>query len=114
MGNLKFAFLVLINISICIGAIRGFMGLLGIPISEITIILFPLIMALSLIGAVDILSQMNQQARMQFFRIDQALADILNKNGRSCFWAGVASAIGFLSLTFSNITPIKQDIAVFT
>ncbi|MDD4275082.1 MAG: hypothetical protein PHG14_15310 [Desulfobacter postgatei] len=54
--NVRLALLALINITLCVGATRGLMGLTGIAVNNVTIIVIPLVMALALSDTVHIFS----------------------------------------------------------
>lgn len=106
--NLRITILAIINVSICVGATRGLMGLLDIQMNNVTIIIIPLVMALALCDTVHIFSQMDRQVLKRLPRPDQALSSVLNKVGGPCFMTTLTTAIAFLSLMVSEIPPIKQ------
>lgn len=106
--NFRITLLAILNVSICVGATRGLMGLLGIEMNNITIIIIPLVMALALCDTVHIFTHLDQQVLDRFPQPDRALSNILNRVGVPCFLTTLTTAIGFMSLMISEIPPIKQ------
>ncbi len=106
--NFRITILAIINVSICVGATRGLMGLLDIRMNNVTIIIIPLVMALALCDTVHIFSQMDRRVLKRLPKPDKALTYVLNKVGGPCFMTTLTTAIGFLSLLVSQIPPIKQ------
>ncbi len=106
--NVRLALLALINITLCVGATRGLMGLTGIAVNNVTIIVIPLVMALALSDTVHIFSHMDQSLLRRFKNETDALAHVLSKVGLPCFLTTLTTAIGFLSLSVSEIPPIKE------
>ncbi len=106
--NIRIALLALANITLCVGATRGLMGLTGITINNVTTIVIPLVMALALSDTVHIFSHMDQSLLKRFKDEKRALAHVLSKVGLPCFLTTLTTAIGFLSLSVSEIPPIKE------
>ena len=106
--NVWIALLALANITLCVGATRGLMGLMGVTVNNVTIIIIPLVMALALSDTVHIFSHMDQSLLKRFKDETRALAHIISKVGLPCFLTTLTTAIGFLSLSVSEIPPIKE------
>lgn len=106
--NWRLVLLAVVNISLCVGATRGLMGMAGITLNNVTVIIVPLVMALALCDTVHIFSHMDRGLLKRFPDEKQALAHVLNSVGLPCFLTTVTTAIGFLSLFISEIPPIKQ------
>lgn len=106
--NLRLTFLAVANISVCLAATRGLMGMTGVTMNNVTSIVIPLIMALSLSDTVHIFSHLDKRLLAAFPDKSQALAHVLKKVAMPCFLTTLTTAIGFMSLAFSDIVPIKQ------
>ena len=57
--NATLTLLAVVNISVCLGATRGLMGMTGIALNNVTSIVIPLVMALSLCDTVHIFAHMD-------------------------------------------------------
>ncbi len=106
--NIRITFLSILNISICVGATRGLMGLMGIALNNVTTIIIPLVMALALCDTVHIFSHMDRQILKRFPRRKQALSHVVNRVALPCFLTTLTTAIGFISLCISDIPPVKE------
>lgn len=106
--NFRLMLLAIVNISLAVGATRGLMGMMGVTINSVTVIIIPLIMALSLSDTVHIFSHMDRRLLLRFPDEKQAMAQVLNRVGLPCFLTTLTTAIGFFSLTVSQIPPIKE------
>jgi hypothetical protein len=106
--NIRIVFLALANITLCVGATRGLMGLTGITLNNVTSIVVPLVMALALSDTVHIFSHMDQSLLTRFKDKTMALAHVISEVRRPCFLTTLTTAIGFLSLSVSEIPPIKE------
>jgi len=106
--NVRLALLALVNITLCVGATRGLMGLTGIAVNNVTVIVIPLVMALALSDTVHIFSHMDQSLLNRFKDETSTLAHVISKVGLPCFLTTLTTAIGFLSLSVSEIPPIKE------
>jgi len=106
--NVRIALLALANITLCVGATRGLMGLTGVTVNNVTTIIIPLVMALALSDTVHIFSHMDVSLLKRFKDEKRALAHVMAKVGPPCFLTTLTTAIGFLSLSVSDIPPIKE------
>jgi uncharacterized protein len=106
--NVRLMLLGIASISLCVCATRGVMGLLGVTFNNVTSIVIPLIMTLSLADTIHIFSSMDRQVLDRFKDERRALAHILNMEGLPCFLTTVTTAVGFASLSFSDIRPIRE------
>ena len=112
--NIRIVLLGIANISLCMFATRGAMGLLGVSVNSVTVIILPLIMAMALADTIHIFSNMDRQILDRFKDERQALAHILNHEGLPCFLTTLTTAIGFASLYTSKMPPIKEFALVAT
>lgn len=108
--NLRLMLLAIANISVSMGSTMGLFALIGITLNNVTVIVPPLIMALSLADTVHIFSHMERCVLDEFPDRRQAMARVLRKVIFPCFLTTITTAVGFLSLTISRIPPI-QDFA---
>jgi predicted RND superfamily exporter protein len=106
--NLRLTFLAVANVSLCMGSTMGLFALSGIPLNNVTVIVPPLVMALSLSDTVHIFSHMEKGVLSEFPDKRKALAYVLKRVVMPCFLTTVTTAVGFLSLAVSHIPPIKQ------
>ena len=106
--NARLTLLTVINISVCLAATRGLLGLTGITLNNVTSIVIPLVMALSLCDTVHIFSHLDKSILEKYPEKTQALAQVLKRVALPCFLTTVTTAVGFLSLSLSDIVPIKE------
>lgn len=106
--NVRLTIAALLNIAVCVGVTRGFMGLAGITLNNVTSIVIPLVMALSLCDTVHIFSHMNKWVIDEFPDRFKSLAHVLQQVGRPCFMTTLTTGVGFLSLSISRIPPIRE------
>ncbi|MFH0725668.1 MAG: MMPL family transporter [Pseudomonadota bacterium] len=106
--NVRLMLLGTANITLCLCATMGVMGLLGVSLNNVTIIIIPLIMTLSLADTVHIFSSMDREVLDRFKDERQALAHVLNMEGLPCFLTTMTTAIGFISLAITDIPPIRE------
>ncbi|MEJ5349912.1 MAG: MMPL family transporter [Desulfosoma sp.] len=101
--------LALLNISACLTATMGFFPMAGITLHNVTVIVPPLVMALSLSDTVHIFSHLeinvlhsagNDRRR--------ALNSVLARVIRPSFLTTLTTFVGFLSLAVSPIPPIRD------
>lgn len=104
----KLTLLAVINITICVGATRGLMGLLGISVNNITTIIIPLVIALALCDTVHIFSHLKRPRTESFPSPHAVLSHVLNRVALPCFLTTLTTAIGFLSLLVSEIEAIQE------
>lgn len=106
--NVRIALLALANITLCVGATRGLMGLTGVTVNNVTTIVIPLVMAMALSDTVHIFSHMEVSVLKRFKDETRALSHVISKVGLPCFLTTFTTAIGFLSLSVSDIPPIRE------
>ena len=106
--NIPLTIVALLNISVCVGATRGFMGLTGLTLNNVTSIVIPLVMALSLCDTVHIFSHMNKRVLDEMPDRFSALAHVLRQVAFPCFMTTLTTAIGFISLSVSHIPAIRE------
>ena len=106
--NIPLTFLALLNISVCVGATRGFMGLTGLTMNNVTSIVVPLVMALSLCDTVHIFSHMDKRVLDEIPDRGDALAHVLKQVALPCFMTTLTTAVGFVSLSVSQIPAIRE------
>lgn len=100
--------LAVINIALCVGATRGLMGLLGITVNNITTLVIPLIMALTLSDIVHIFSHMESGILARHPDSNRAMAHIIRELSFPCFLTTLTTAFGFASFFVSDIRAIKE------
>ena len=98
----------IINISFCVGATRGLMGLMGISVNNITTIIIPLVMALALCDTVHIFSHLENSLLKKYGNPKKAVTHIINQVSLPCFLTTLTTAVGFASLYVSEIKAIKE------
>jgi uncharacterized protein len=106
--NIRITLLALANIGICLGSTMGLFGLLGIRINNVTTIIPPVIMALSLSDTVHIFSHLEKRVLEEFPVKHQALTNVLDKVYIPCFLTTVTTAFGFVSYVTSSLSPLKD------
>ncbi|MBU2454044.1 MAG: MMPL family transporter, partial [Proteobacteria bacterium] len=97
-----------LNISICMGSTMGLFPLFDITLNNITTIVPPVVMALALCDTVHIFSHLNKDLLVKFGTKEKAVSHILKKVFMPCFLTTLTTAVGFLSLSLSDITPIRE------
>lgn len=85
----------------------GLMGLLGWNMTMISAILIPLILAVGVAHSIHIISGY-RMALEQGAGSDDAVLLSVERLLRPCFFAGLTTAIGLLSLLVSDLAPVKQ------
>lgn len=104
--NVLLTALALANISLCTGATMGLFPILGITLNNVTTIVPPLVMALTLTDTVHIFSHLDKSLLDRPFR--EGLRNVLTKVAVPCFLTSLTTAVGFISLVVSEIPPIKE------
>ncbi|SMC21009.1 hypothetical protein SAMN02746041_01087 [Desulfacinum hydrothermale DSM 13146] len=107
--NRRLTLLALANISACLAASMGFFRLVGVTLNNVTVIVPPLVMALSLSDTVHIFSHMHR-SELSASGNDprRALAAVLRRVIRPSFLTTLTTFVGFLSLGISRIPPIRD------
>lgn len=105
----RLTLLALANISACLAASMGFFRLAGITLNNVTVIVPPLVMALSLSDTVHIFSHL-QTSVLDSVGNDRrrALAAVLSLVIRPSFLTSLTTFVGFLSLAVSRIPPVRD------
>ncbi len=105
----RLTLLALLNISACLAASMGFFRITGITMHNVTVIVPPLVMALSLSDTVHIFSHL-QMSVLNSVGNDRhrALRLVLRRVIRPSFLTTVTTFVGFLSLAVSPIPPIRD------
>lgn len=87
--------------------VLGLKGWTGIPMTPISVTLFPLIMVIGLANAIHIISHY-RKIRPQAPNSIEAMKETLTRVIKPSFMAAFTTAIGFGSLVVSNVTGISQ------
>lgn len=105
LRNLPAMIIALVNISICLVWTMAFLYFSGGAMSPMTSILPPLIMALVVSDSIHILQKFLQS---QTVDLEQRIKEVLQQMAVPCFLTSLTTAIGFSSLGFSDIPPIRH------
>jgi uncharacterized protein len=100
--------LAMVNITFCVGSTMGFMALTGTAMHNVTSVVPSLVMALALADTVHIFSHLDSKNLQAFPGKGPALGHILGKVIMPCFLTTLTTAVGFLSLSVSDIPPIRE------
>jgi predicted RND superfamily exporter protein len=106
--SIQFTFLALLNITICLGSTMGLFYLTGTALNNVTAIVPPLIMALSLCDTVHIFSHMDKRILERLGDKKKALHHVLQSLFMPCFLTSFTTILGFISLYISDIPPIRE------
>jgi len=106
--NVILTLLAIANISVCAGSVMGLFGLTGITLNNVTVIIPSMVMALALCDTVHIFSHMDKQILDQTSNRQEALATVLKQVIVPSFLTTLTTAVGFLSLGVSEISPIRD------
>jgi len=107
-GNIRLVILAVINISAVLGSTMGLFRILDIPINNVTTVVPPLVMALTLTTIVHIFTHLQLSVLNSFPDKSRALGHVLNRVAVPCFLTSLTTAVGFLSLSISDLEPIRQ------
>ena len=97
-----------LNISVCLGATMGVLGLTGITINPTTAITIPLTLALSLFDTIHIFSNMDVSILRESTDRHQALKRVLRLVFWPCLFTTITTAVGFLSLALDKVPMIRE------
>ena len=97
----------ILNISACMMSTMGVFGLTGIALHNVTSIVPPLIMAMSLADTVHIFSHLDSSLLENMSKVN-ALCTIVKRLFLPCFLTTLTTAIGFFSLISSELSPIRD------
>jgi len=106
--NWRLTLLGVANISLCLASTMGLFRISGITLNNVTTVVPPLIMALSLADTVHIFSHLDEERVLRYRDSSSAVRDILHEVINPCFLTTLTTAVGFLSLLVSHIPPIRQ------
>lgn len=105
----RLTLLALVNISVCLAASMGFFRIAGITLNNVTVIVPPLVMALSLSDTVHIFAHMHASVLHSVGNDGRrALTAVLSRVIRPSFLTTLTTFVGFLSLAVSPIPPIRD------
>lgn len=96
------------NIGVCVGATVGLMGLTGVTLNNVTSIVVPLVMALALCDTVHIFAHLDRQILVKLHDKQAALSYVLTRVHLPCLLTSLTTGIGFLSLSVSQLEPIRE------
>lgn len=96
-----------LNISLCLGATTGFMGMIGSTMNNVTSIVPSLVMAICLADSIHIFSRFLSFSEMGDDK-NSALEKTLKIEYRPCLLTTMTTILGFLSLRFSSLPPIRD------
>ncbi len=104
--NITLVVLALLNISVCMASTMGFFGLTHVALHNVTSIVPPLIMSMSLADTVHIFSHLdiNLLNQGRYSAMTQVLEDVT----LPCFLTTLTTALGFISLSVSRLSPIRD------
>ena len=106
--NLWLVGLAFVNISACLASTMGFFFLSGITLNNVTTIVPPLVMALSLADTVHIYAHLRQDVFARAGSVVEGISLVLNKVALPCLLTSVTTAVGFLSLSVSDLPPVRE------
>ena len=105
--DIRITLLAFINVSLCLSCTMGFIAIIGSTLNNVTSIIPPLIMALSLADTVHVFSHYLSNAQAGFDR-KQALVKTLQEVYKPCLLTTVTTMAGFISLRVSHVPLIKE------
>ncbi len=105
LRNVPAMVLSLVNISVCLVWTMAFLFFTGGAMSPLTSILPPLIMALAVSDSIHILQKFLQTSVKN---IEVRIEEVMQHLAVPCFLTSLTTAIGFSSLGFSDIPPIRH------
>ncbi len=97
----------LIIVALGTGALQGFAGLVGITMNVVTVGLPSLMLCIGILDCVHILTVYRKERSLgedETTAIQAAVA----YNLKPCFFTSVTTAIGFLSISVNELTPIRE------
>jgi hydrophobe/amphiphile efflux-3 (HAE3) family protein len=97
----------LVPVLIAIVWVLGLKGWTGVPMTPISITLFPLIMVIGLANSIHIINHYKRERQFESNN-SEAITKTLQAIIKPCFLAAFTTAIGFGSLAISDVTGIKQ------
>lgn len=106
--SMKIVLLAFINISLCLGATIGFMGMIGTTMNNVTSIVPSLIMAICLADSIHIFSRFLSFYSQASGDKLQALHQTLMAEYKPCLLTSITTILGFMSLRMSSLPPIRD------
>ncbi len=107
-GNIVLTFIALVNITLCMGCTMGLFPIFDIALNNVTTMVPPVVMALSLCDTVHIFSGLDHHLFERYPNKKMFFETILKRLVVPCFLTTLTTFIGFLSLYSSDIPPIKE------
>jgi predicted RND superfamily exporter protein len=105
--NIKTALLSFLNVTLCLSCTMGFLAITGATLNNVTSIIPPLIMALSLADTIHVLTHYLSNKR-ESSETQNAILRALHDVYKPCLLTSITTVAGFLSLRFSNIPAIQE------
>jgi predicted RND superfamily exporter protein len=105
--NVKIALLSFLNVSLCLSSTMGFLAMIGATVNNVTTIIPPLIMALSLADTIHVFTHYLSTKRENGDTAN-ALLKAVHQVYKPCLLTSITTIAGFLSLRLSNIPPIQE------
>lgn len=106
--NIILTALAFANIGLCVGATVGLMGWTGVTLNNVSSIVVPLVMALALCDTVHIFAHLDRQIVIKLGDKVSALSYVLKRVYLPCLLTSVTTGIGFISLSVSQLEPIRE------
>ena len=100
--------LALANIILCVASTTGLMGLTNVALNNVTCVVIPLAMALSLCDTVHIFSHLDRRLLENTPTIKKHWFTCSQGDFTPCFLTTLTTAVGFFSLVVSEIPPIRH------
>jgi predicted RND superfamily exporter protein len=105
--SVKIALLSFLNISLCLSCTMGFLAMIGATLNNVTAIIPPLIMALSLADTIHVFTHYLSE-KAEGGETENALLKAMRDVYKPCLLTSVTTVAGFLSLRLSHIPPIQE------
>jgi len=105
--NVTILLIVFLNVSLCLDTTLGLLPMLGYTLNNITSIIPPLIMSICIADSIHIMSQYLANYK-EIGDINDAMYKTLLEEYKPCFLTSLTTFVGFLSLLWSELPPIKQ------
>jgi predicted RND superfamily exporter protein len=105
--NGKVALLSFLNVTLCLSCTMGFLAMIGATLNNVTSIIPPLIMALSLADTIHVFTHYLSN-KTESGETKSALLKAVRDVYKPCLLTSITTIAGFLSLRLSNIPPIQE------
>lgn len=106
-GNVEFRFLPLAIVLVGVFWTFGGMGLIGVPMTMVSMAIFPILVGLGIDYAVQFHSRAQEESRSEGGRI-QAVAETYGTTGPAVLVAMIATGMGFVAMMTSPIPMIRD------